>query len=143
MGNNVQPAAALLGDINTIVKQLLEYVHKDGWRYPADTEWWTTLKEKMVAMTKVTKALALQSTTPMNYYQVFHHISQLLPHDCVIVSEGANTMDIGRTMLNNYLPRQRQGMPPHTDIKGQIRQVSCAFALKTSRNELGSVDSSA
>ncbi|CAB1333845.1 unnamed protein product, partial [Coregonus sp. 'balchen'] len=45
-------------------------------------------------------ALALQSTTPMNYYQVFHHISQLLPHDCVIVSEGANTMDIGRTMLD-------------------------------------------
>uniref|UniRef100_A0AAZ3QW81 2-hydroxyacyl-CoA lyase n=1 Tax=Oncorhynchus tshawytscha TaxID=74940 RepID=A0AAZ3QW81_ONCTS len=73
MGNNMQPAAALLGDVNAIVKQ----------------------------------ALALQSTTPMNYYQVFHHISQLLPHDCVIVSEGANTMDIGRTMLNNYLPRHR------------------------------------
>lgn len=107
MGNNVQPAAALLGDVNAIVKQLLEYVHKDGWKYPADTEWWTTLKEKMAANATMTKALALQSTTPMNYYQVFHHISQLLPHDCVIVSEGANTMDIGRTMLNNYLPRHR------------------------------------
>uniref|UniRef100_A0A4W5Q8W7 2-hydroxyacyl-CoA lyase n=1 Tax=Hucho hucho TaxID=62062 RepID=A0A4W5Q8W7_9TELE len=95
MGNNVQPAAALLGDVNAIVKQ----------------------------------ALALQSTTPMNYYQVFHHISQLLPHDCVIVSEGANTMDIGRTMLNNYLPRHRQGMPPHTQVKGQIHQVSCTFSL--------------
>uniref|UniRef100_A0A8K9ULM6 2-hydroxyacyl-CoA lyase n=1 Tax=Oncorhynchus mykiss TaxID=8022 RepID=A0A8K9ULM6_ONCMY len=107
MGNNMQPAAALLGDVNAIVKQILEYVHKDGWKYPADTEWWTTLKEKMAANATMTKALALQSTTPMNYYQVFHHISQLLPHDCVIVSEGANTMDIGRTMLNNYLPRHR------------------------------------
>uniref|UniRef100_A0A4W5Q5J8 2-hydroxyacyl-CoA lyase n=1 Tax=Hucho hucho TaxID=62062 RepID=A0A4W5Q5J8_9TELE len=129
MGNNVQPAAALLGDVNAIVKQLLEYVHKDGWKYPADTEWWTTLKEKMAANATMTKALALQSTTPMNYYQVFHHISQLLPHDCVIVSEGANTMDIGRTMLNNYLPRHRQGMPPHTQVKGQIHQVSCTFSL--------------
>lgn len=55
------------------------------------------------------QALALQSKVPMNYYTVFHHISQLLPHDCIIVSEGANTMDIGRTMLNNYLPRHRQG----------------------------------
>uniref|UniRef100_A0A4W6DI92 2-hydroxyacyl-CoA lyase n=1 Tax=Lates calcarifer TaxID=8187 RepID=A0A4W6DI92_LATCA len=55
----------------------------------------------------VTQALALQSTLPMNYYTVFHHVSQLLPHDCIIVSEGANTMDIGRTMLNNYLPRHR------------------------------------
>lgn len=44
----------------------------------------------------------------MSYYTVFHHVSRLLPHDCIIVSEGANTMDIGRTMLNNYLPRHRQ-----------------------------------
>ncbi len=43
----------------------------------------------------------------MNYYIAFHHISELLPKDCIIVSEGANTMDIGRTMLLNYLPRHR------------------------------------
>uniref|UniRef100_A0A7N8WZY7 2-hydroxyacyl-CoA lyase n=1 Tax=Mastacembelus armatus TaxID=205130 RepID=A0A7N8WZY7_9TELE len=55
----------------------------------------------------VTQALAVQSALPMNYYTVFHHVSQLLPRDCIIVSEGANTMDIGRTMLNNYLPRHR------------------------------------
>lgn len=27
--------------------------------------------------------------------------------DCIIVSEGANTMDIGRSMLLNELPRHR------------------------------------
>lgn len=54
------------------------------------------------------QSLALQSAVPLNYYTVFHHVSQLLPRDCIIVSEGANTMDIGRTMLNNYLPRHRQ-----------------------------------
>lgn len=54
------------------------------------------------------QALAMQSQLLMNYYTVFHHISELLPRDCIIVSEGANTMDIGRTMLNNYLPRHRQ-----------------------------------
>uniref|UniRef100_A0A3P8ZP36 2-hydroxyacyl-CoA lyase n=1 Tax=Esox lucius TaxID=8010 RepID=A0A3P8ZP36_ESOLU len=73
MGNNVRPAAALLGDISAVVKQ----------------------------------ALALQVTSPMTYYQVFHHIGQLLPRDCILVSEGANTMDIGRTMLPNCLPRHR------------------------------------
>ncbi|KAI3360948.1 hypothetical protein L3Q82_013155, partial [Scortum barcoo] len=66
----------------------------------------------------VTQALALQSTVPMNYYTVFHHVSQLLPQDCIIVSEGANTMDIGRTMLNNYLPRHRQG---------SLRCVKCSL----------------
>lgn len=62
----------------------------------------------VVSLSSYPQALAVQSQLPMNYYTVFHHISQLLPHDCIIVSEGANTMDIGRTMLNNYLPRHRQ-----------------------------------
>lgn len=62
----------------------------------------------VVSLSSYPQALAVQSQLPMNYYTVFHHISQLLPRDCIIVSEGANTMDIGRTMLNNYLPRHRQ-----------------------------------
>ncbi|XP_053743645.1 2-hydroxyacyl-CoA lyase 1 isoform X1 [Synchiropus splendidus] len=107
MGNNVRPAAALLGDVTAVVLQLLESIQKAGWKYPSDTDWWSTLKEKMAANTKISQALALQTTLPMNYYTVFHHMSKLLPHDCIIVSEGANTMDIGRTMLNNYFPRHR------------------------------------
>ena len=43
----------------------------------------------------------------MNYYTAFRHIAELLPKDCIIVSEGANTMDIGRTMLLNHFPRHR------------------------------------
>ncbi|XP_062352075.1 2-hydroxyacyl-CoA lyase 1 isoform X3 [Cinclus cinclus] len=73
LGNNVRPAAALLGDINTVTEQ----------------------------------GLALQKSLPMNYYTVFHHIRELIPKDCILVSEGANTMDIGRTMLPNFCPRQR------------------------------------
>uniref|UniRef100_A0A7N8YLQ3 2-hydroxyacyl-CoA lyase n=1 Tax=Mastacembelus armatus TaxID=205130 RepID=A0A7N8YLQ3_9TELE len=107
MGNNVRPCVALLGDINAVVTQLLECVRKEGWNYPTETEWWSTLKDKITANAKISKALAVQSALPMNYYTVFHHVSQLLPRDCIIVSEGANTMDIGRTMLNNYLPRHR------------------------------------
>ncbi|CAL8291081.1 unnamed protein product [Merluccius merluccius] len=107
MGNNVRPAAALLGDVNAIVTQLLEQIRKDGWKYPSNTEWWSTLKEKIAANAKTSKTLALQSAEPMNYYTVFHHVSQLLPRDCIIVSEGANTMDIGRSMLLNSLPRHR------------------------------------
>ncbi|XP_077455374.1 2-hydroxyacyl-CoA lyase 1 isoform X1 [Stigmatopora argus] len=107
MGNNVRPAVALLGDINAVVCQLRDSLLKDGWKYPSDTDWWITLKEKMESNAKISNALVLQSVLPMNYYTVFHHISRHLPHDCIIVSEGANTMDIGRTMLNNYLPRHR------------------------------------
>lgn len=34
-------------------------------------------------------------------------INKLLPKNTVIVSEGASTMDIGRSMMSNYLPRHR------------------------------------
>lgn len=107
MGNNVRPAVALLGDIGAVVAQLVQRLQNDGWKYRSNTEWWGALREKISANAKISKALASQSQLPMNYYTVFHHISQLLPRDCIIVSEGANTMDIGRTMLNNYLPRHR------------------------------------
>ncbi|XP_066571769.1 2-hydroxyacyl-CoA lyase 1 isoform X1 [Amia ocellicauda] len=107
LGNNVRPAVALLGDVNSVVEQLLSALKQNMWKYPSDTEWWSMLKEKIQSNEQTTKELALQSSVPMNYYTVFHHVRELLPKDCVIVSEGANTMDIGRTMLHNYLPRHR------------------------------------
>uniref|UniRef100_A0AAQ5XRK2 2-hydroxyacyl-CoA lyase n=1 Tax=Amphiprion ocellaris TaxID=80972 RepID=A0AAQ5XRK2_AMPOC len=134
MGNNVRPAAALLGDINAIVTQLLACVRKEGWKYPSNTEWWSTLKEKIAANAKMSKALALKETLPMNYYTVFHHISQLLPHDCIIVSEGANTMDIGRTMLNNYLPRHRLDAGTFGTMGVGLGFAIAAAALEKSEN---------
>lgn len=35
--------------------QLLEGVRKDGWRYPSDTMWWSTLKDKIAANAKISK----------------------------------------------------------------------------------------
>ncbi|XP_053483700.1 2-hydroxyacyl-CoA lyase 1 [Ictalurus furcatus] len=107
LSNNVRATAALLGDVRAVVSQLVELLRLNTWMYPADTEWWTNLKEKMASNARISKALSLQNTLPMNYYTAFYHIAELLPKDCVIVSEGANTMDIGRTMLLNYLPRRR------------------------------------
>ncbi|XP_032486805.1 2-hydroxyacyl-CoA lyase 1 isoform X2 [Phocoena sinus] len=64
-----------------------------------------TLLGDINAVTK--QELAFQKSLPMNYYTVFYHIQEQLPRDCFVVSEGANTMDIGRTVLQNYLPRHR------------------------------------
>ncbi|KAK3571857.1 hypothetical protein QTP86_020447 [Hemibagrus guttatus] len=113
LSNNVRATAALLGDVRAVVSQLVEVLRADTWTYPADTEWWTNLKEKMSSNSQISKALSLQNTLPMNYYTAFHHIAELLPKDCVIVSEGANTMDIGRTMLLNYFPRHRSYTSVH------------------------------
>lgn len=134
MGNNVRPAVALLGDISAVATQLLMCVRRDGWKYHSNTEWWSTLKSKIAANAKISKALALQSTVPLNYYTVFHHISQLLPHDCIIVSEGANTMDIGRTMLNNYLPRHRLDAGTFGTMGVGLGFAIAAAAVEASQN---------
>lgn len=134
MGNNVRPAVALLGDISAVATQLLMCVRRDGWKYPSNAEWWSTLKSKIAANAKISKALALQSTVPLNYYTVFHHISQLLPHDCIIVSEGANTMDIGRTMLNNYLPRHRLDAGTFGTMGVGLGFAIAAAAVEASQN---------
>lgn len=68
--------------------------------------------------------MANDTSEPLNYYTVFRHIQEIIPKgkiitilsgfpenlfvlDCIIVSEGANTMDIGRGILLNNLPRHR------------------------------------
>ncbi|XP_004603868.1 2-hydroxyacyl-CoA lyase 1 [Sorex araneus] len=107
LGNNVRPAVTLLGDINAVTKQLLEQFNKTSWRYPPESKWWGTLREKMRSNEAASKELASQTSLPMNYYTVFFHVQDQLPRDCFVVSEGANTMDIGRTILQNYLPRHR------------------------------------
>nr|XP_020635898.1 2-hydroxyacyl-CoA lyase 1 [Pogona vitticeps] len=107
LGNNVKPVAALLGDIRAVSEQLLDQLNKKLWKYPSDTDWWKDLRAKMQSNDETSKALSLQKRLPMNYYTVFYHIREHLPKDCLLISEGANTMDIGRTMLPNYYPRHR------------------------------------
>ncbi|XP_004419450.1 PREDICTED: 2-hydroxyacyl-CoA lyase 1 isoform X1 [Ceratotherium simum simum] len=107
LGNNVRPAVTLLGDINAVTKQLLEQFDKTPWQFPPESKWWKALREKMKSNEAVSKKLASKKSLPMNYYTVFYHVQEQLPRDCFVVSEGANTMDIGRTVLQNYLPRHR------------------------------------
>ncbi|XP_016075213.1 PREDICTED: 2-hydroxyacyl-CoA lyase 1 isoform X2 [Miniopterus natalensis] len=107
LGNNVRPAVTLLGDINAVTKQLLEQFDQTPWQYPPESRWWQTLREKMKSNEAASKELASKKSLPMNYYTVFYHVQEQLPRDCIIVSEGANTMDIGRTVLQNFLPRHR------------------------------------
>ncbi|KAM9187866.1 LOW QUALITY PROTEIN: 2-hydroxyacyl-CoA lyase 1 [Dugong dugon] len=106
LGNNVRPAVVLLGDINALTKQLLEQFDKTPWQYPPESTWWKTLREKMKSNEAASKELA-SKYLPMNYYTVFYHVQEQLPRNCFVVSEGVNTMDIGRTVLQNYLPRHR------------------------------------
>lgn len=103
--NSVQGSVCLLGDVKEICGQLVKAT--PGFLHPSHSSWWDSLREKMQTNSAINNKMALDTSVPLNYYAVFHHLHQLLPEDCVIVSEGANTMDIGRTMLLNKYPRHR------------------------------------
>lgn len=45
--------------------------------------------------------------SPMNYYCALSIVNDYIPKDATIVNEGSDTMDIGRTVLLNYLPKTR------------------------------------
>lgn len=103
--NSVQGSVCLLGDIKEISGQLVEA--SPGILHSSNSSWWSSLREKMQANTATNNKLSNDTSVPLNYYAVFNHLHQLLPEDCIIVSEGANTMDIGRTILLNKHPRHR------------------------------------
>ena len=46
-------------------------------------------------------------SAPTNYYRAFRDISPWIPKNAIIIGEGANTMDIGRTQMPNNSPRTR------------------------------------
>ena len=43
----------------------------------------------------------------MTYYNSCGTIKKFLPQDCILVGEGANTMDIGRTIFTHEKPRRK------------------------------------
>uniref|UniRef100_A0A6M2CNW7 2-hydroxyacyl-CoA lyase 1 n=1 Tax=Rhipicephalus microplus TaxID=6941 RepID=A0A6M2CNW7_RHIMP len=108
--NSIPAAVALAGDVGAVAEQIsrLTAEHaKDPWRYPADAPWWHALRGKVAANEKTVQELSLSKNIPMNFHTAYKQIADLIPKDAVIVNEGANTMDIGRTMLPNFLPRHR------------------------------------
>jgi len=46
-------------------------------------------------------------TIPMNYYRALREVREILSEDTIVISEGANTMDISRSVIPTLLPRHR------------------------------------
>jgi 2-hydroxyacyl-CoA lyase 1 len=107
MHNSVRSHVAVHSDIVPFADQLLDELSQRKFNFDRNAEWWNELSEKCDKNQKTVQEMALNTSVPLNYYAVFHHLRNKIPSDCIIVSEGANTMDIGRSMLLNNLPRHR------------------------------------
>jgi 2-hydroxyacyl-CoA lyase 1 len=89
------------------VGQLNTELASSPWAFSADNDWRAALKKKCDDNIASTEDMMDDDSTPMGYYHPLRVVRDLLPRDAIIVSEGANTMDIGRTVLPNFLPRSR------------------------------------
>jgi 2-hydroxyacyl-CoA lyase 1 len=107
IGTNVPAEVALVGDAKAITGQINDALRSEPWQYPAETTWRTGIEKKIEENQQTTQPMFEDDSVPMNYYRVLREIRDLLPRDAIIASEGANTMDIGRTVLPNFLPRHR------------------------------------
>jgi 2-hydroxyacyl-CoA lyase 1 len=105
--NSVKSSVAIQSDLKPAVAQLAEGLKMRGFVFDRRSDWWTDLNKKIEDNKKKVEEMALDISEPLNYYAVFHHLQQVLPQNPIIVSEGANTMDIGRSILMNDLPRHR------------------------------------
>lgn len=105
--NSILSAVGVQSDLNPFVEQLIGHLTKHKFRFQNKESWWKELQEKCDKNKKAVAEMSKDTRPPLNYYTVFHHLQNAIPKDAIIVSEGANTMDIGRTMLHNKLPRHR------------------------------------
>jgi 2-hydroxyacyl-CoA lyase 1 len=105
---NLKSEVVLYGDAKCVLQQLNDYnIHKAKYAYSPTSEWWERLNKKVADNKEVSEQMYKDPTLPMSYYSALHAVQRQLPKDCIIVSEGSNTMDIGRTILENYLPKHR------------------------------------
>jgi 2-hydroxyacyl-CoA lyase 1 len=107
IGTNVPTEVALVGDAKAITAQLNATLKKQPWQYPSETTWWTGLHKKIDENAATVEEMMQDESVPMSYYRVYREIRDLLPRDAIIQNEGASTMDIGRTLMPNFLPRHR------------------------------------
>ena len=107
IGTNVPTEVALVGDAKAVTGQLNGALHDEPWQFAAENTWRTGIAKKIADNQATTQVQFDDDGVPMNYYRVLREIRDILPRDAIIASEGANTMDIGRTVLPNFLPRHR------------------------------------
>ena len=107
IGANVPAEVALLGDGKAVVGQLNGALAQRQWFYPAETPWRALLRDKAQANLDAVQPMLEDDSSPMNYYRAYRDIEAWLPEDAIIIGEGANTMDIGRTQMANRRPRHR------------------------------------
>ncbi|MDG1990310.1 MAG: thiamine pyrophosphate-binding protein [Dehalococcoidia bacterium] len=113
IGDNIPTEITLLGDGVNIIRQLTTKLEKEKISFKKQDAWFSQLEEKIASNKEQIDSMLSDNSEKMNYYHAFSVIKDLLPTDAIVVSEGANTMDIGRTQMLHSTPRKRLDAGTH------------------------------
>ncbi|OCK80344.1 hypothetical protein K432DRAFT_443234 [Lepidopterella palustris CBS 459.81] len=119
--NNGDAEHGIVGDINVVVPQLTALLQ--GWKYDTASLYIQALQVSKLKNEANAAKTAKIEKSPMGYHQVFDIIKNTLhrlspPEDgnVVYVSEGANTMDISRSVFPVEHPRLRMDAGTHATM---------------------------
>ncbi|MBK7952288.1 MAG: oxalyl-CoA decarboxylase [Deltaproteobacteria bacterium] len=107
IGRNVPAEVGLVGDVRAVVGQLNAALAADPFRFAKDSAWRATLAEKVEENKRFVQSMMNDDRVPMGYYRVLREIREQAPAGTIIQAEGANTMDISRSVLMHAQPRER------------------------------------
>ena len=107
MHQNKPAEVALVGDGKAIVGQLNQALANRQWFYPKETPWRAAIAKKSAENAALIAPQIADDSAPGGYYRLLRDVAAWVPKNAIICSEGASTMDIGRTQLPNYNPRSR------------------------------------
>ncbi|HWT31206.1 MAG TPA: oxalyl-CoA decarboxylase, partial [Propylenella sp.] len=107
MDSNVEIAAPLVGDIGSCVSALLAGLDS-GWPTPP-SEWLDAINERKEKNLASMSSKLLSNSLPMDFHSALAPLRTIVKErpDIILVNEGANTLDMARSIIDIYQPRKR------------------------------------
>jgi oxalyl-CoA decarboxylase len=107
MDSNIEIAAPLVGDIESVLTAMLDAMGKD-WKKPS-VEWTGAVKSKKDANIEKMAAKLQNNNSPMDYEGALGALKRIIGErpDAMLVNEGANTLDFARSIIDMSKPRKR------------------------------------
>ena len=107
MDSNVEIAAPVVGDIGSCVSALLDGMGAN-W-LAAATAWTREIRAKCDENISKMAPRLMNDSNPMDYHAALGVLRTVIKErpDAILVNEGANTLDLARSIVEMYRPRQR------------------------------------
>ncbi|MGD1868826.1 MAG: oxalyl-CoA decarboxylase [Neomegalonema sp.] len=107
MDSNVEIAAPLVGDVGSCAQALIEAMEDQGIAPPE--AWLEQVNAKATANMEKMSVRLRNNNIPMDYHAALGVLKDIMTDqpDTLLVNEGANTLDLARSIINLSKPRQR------------------------------------